>query len=285
MLADVLAAYKLRHLGCAPRTWQQYEATLRRFDRYLLRPATVADLTEDTVVGFLSQVAQTDSPATVATKRAHLLALWQWAARRHLTAEWPDLPAVRPPRRIPTAWSMEQLRSLLVACRGASGLVSGIPASLFWQALVLLLFDTGLRATAAWALRRAEVDLGERTVYVRAETQKQKADQLVRFSPQTGTALSEIWEPPRLLLFPWDRSQRMRYIEYDRLLQRAGLPHGPRDKFQRIRRTTATLGQQYGRAAGFDPSRQLGHSSPEITRRHYLAPTIEVQAADVLPRP
>lgn len=285
MLAELLAAYKLRHLGCAPRTWAQYQATLRRLDHYLLRPAKVADLTEETVVGFLSHVAAIDSPATVATKRAHLLALWQWAAKRHLTAEWPDLPVVKLPQRIPTAWTLEQLRSLLVACRDASGVISGIPAGLFWRALILVLFDTGLRAAAAWSLRRAEVDLDARTIYVRAETQKQRADQLLRFSPQTAAALMEIWEPPRLLLFPWDRSPRMRYIEYERLLQRAGLPHGRRDKFQRIRRTTATLGLQYGRAAGFDPSRQLGHSSPEITRRHYLAPTIEVQAADVLPRP
>mgnify|MGYP001564619267 CR=1 FL=1 len=284
-LAELLYFYQQRRVGRAPRTWAQYQATLRRFDRYLQRPAMVADLTESTVVGFLAHVAESSCLGTVATKRAHLLALWTWAAKKHYTDEWPDLPLVKVPQRIPTAWTVEQVTRLLDACRGMLGLCAGLPAGFFWRSLILVLFDTGLRATAAWSLRQAEVDLAERTMYVRAETQKHRADQLLRFSPQTGDALAEIWQPARALLFPWDRSQRTRYLEFDRLLQRAGLPHGPRDKFQRIRRTTATLGRHYGAAQGFDATAQLGHSSDAITRRHYLAPMFSIQAADVLPRP
>jgi integrase len=68
------------------------------------------------------------------------------------------------------------------------------------------------------------------------------------------------------------------------ILIAAGLPHGPKDKFHKIRKTTAS---HIAKAAGASmASAVLGHSDVEVTKR-YIDPTIagsNVDATSYLPR-
>lgn len=130
-----------------------------------------------------------------------------------------------------------------------------------------------------WAIRRADVDLDRRVVLARWQSQKQKSDQRLSLTAGTVDALRLIWWPERELVFPWVRTPQERYYYLSRLLCLAGLPHTNRDKFGRLRRTTANLCA----ARGVDPTRQLGHSSPEVTRRYYLDDSAGPTAGDVLP--
>jgi integrase len=277
-----------RLAGASPNTIRLHENALYHFYRFLKRPAQLRDFNNNTVTALLAWMAtQTDrrkellSPVTCNKVLKQLLALWRYAALKHLVADLPDVRNLREPKRVPTAWTVEQMGLILDACREAHGFISGIKARLYWTALVLTLYDTGLRSGAAWAIRRANVDQMARLIYVPAETQKNRQDQLVRISPQTVEAIQKIWLPERELLFPWDLNPLYKWNKFRRILKPTGLPTTRRDLFQRIRRTTATL----CKAGGADATEQLGHSSDAITRRHYLAPNISRQAADVLPRP
>jgi integrase len=87
---------------------------------------------------------------------------------------------------------------------------------------------------------------------------------------------------PEDTAIPWDRHPTYVYNRLKIILKRAGLPHGRKDKFHKVRKTTAS----YYEAAGGSAQRLLDHSSPAVTRR-YLDPRIVspgVPAPSVLPK-
>lgn len=252
---------------------------LRQFCRFLGRPALIIDLDEDRISEFLAARLRSHAAITVDRERSKLLALANYAHRRGTLAEVPDVMRVRVLRRSPTSYNLRDIGRLLSVSRGVEGEISGVPAGRFWTALILTVYDTGCRSGAAWALRWA--DWQPPTLLFRAETQKQRADQLLRVSQQTADAIEAIRQPARDLIFTWDRCPMLRYRRVAEIFKAAGLPHGRHDCLQRVRRTTATLMHR----AGGDATAQLGHSSSAVTRRHYLDTAGQLQAADLLPRP
>jgi integrase len=274
-----------RLLGRSPETVRLYGVTFTAFHRFLNREPIVADLDSDTVARFLCSYQLGRAAPTVNKARSQLLALGRYACMLHNLDTPPDVAKLPEARRIKTFWTPEQLKDLVVAAGGVRGAICGIPAALYWQAMIMVAYSTGLRASAVWSLERDRVNLAAGTVHVLAESQKQKADQVLRITPKTVELVRAIWLPPRTLLFPWCHAAKLRYYYFDKILRAAGLPHGRRDKFHRLRRTTANLGVQYGASQGFDPVKQLGHASDSTTRTFYLADDLGVQAGDVLPDP
>jgi integrase len=241
------------------------------------------------VCRFLAWAGETRSPATCNKLRSYLRALLHFAQRQHLLSfDWlDDISRMPSPRRVPRAFLLCELEAMLEACRGLAGAVmQEIPAGLFWEALLLTLYDTGLRVSACLAIQRADVDMDAGWVLVHGETQKQRADQLLGLSEQTVEALRRIWSPPRELLFPWTFSRTALRRRLLSILKRAGVAHGMaaggRGLWQRFRRLTASELQ----AHGANPTAVLGHSSPLVTRA-YLDPRIcgTTRAVDCLPRP
>ncbi len=264
-----------------PETRRKYEILFRHFGRFLGRSPGIADLNEDSIVGFLSAFARGHHPVTTNSSRSQLLALARYAHAKGFIREVPDVAKLKEPRRLPDAWTVEQVGLLLGAARQTRGEICGLPSPRYWSAVILLAYDTGLRAGALFSLPRENVDLCDRTVFARAEIQKQYADQLLRFAEDTAEAITSIWFPERYLLFPWQKHRASLYNHWHRIVGAAGLRCTRRDQFQKFRRTNATIGKRHGA----DATAQLGHSSDYVTRRHYLAPEASVQAADVMPRP
>ncbi len=271
--------------GARPNTLRLYEVLFRHLDKFLGREPLVSDLTEETVARFLRAMADGRAPRTVNKCRDQLLALARFACAKGLLREVPDCMALPEPKRLPDYWEVGELGSLLSAAGSVRGEICGLPAVYWWRSLFLLLFDTGLRISAMMHLPQRCVDLDGRWILATAETQKQFADQRLRFSEQTRTTLLRIWLPTRELLFPWPFDVGTLYNRLSGILRAAGLPCDRRCKFQKLRRTNANLGRKHGGALGFDPCAQLGHSSDAVTREFYLSPESSVQAADVLPRP
>jgi integrase len=81
---------------------------------------------------------------------------------------------------------------------------------------------------------------------------------------------------PEDIVFPWDRCHNYVWKRLEIILKRAGLPHGRKSKFHRIRKTTAS----YAAAAGLDAQKLLDHSDPATTRK-YLDPRIVKQQSPV----
>ena len=272
-----------RLINCNPETSRQYRFMLTLFERHLEYEPTIGDLTEAVVCGFLNTYSEGRSPATVNKARNHLLAIWNFLAKKQMVETFPDIRPIKCFQRTPVAWDTHQVELLLNSAAALPGeVVPGISRSQFFTTLLLLAYDTGLRRGALMGLRRADVDLRRGFVLARAETQKQKADQTLTIHRQTISAIADMWEPDREMLFPFPYHVGTLYYWITKINRLAGLPHSSRDKLHRMRRTTAS----YVKAGGGDPTQQLGHSSPAITEL-YLDPIIcgTNDAASLLPRP
>src|SRR6185312_12388137 len=116
---------------------------------------------------------------------------------------------LKEPRRIPQAWTIGQFSKLVetaylgewLAPTMTAGLIEGVPARLWWTGLLLIAYDSGVRIGALLQLRCDDVDLESGRLFVRAETQKQNADQAFTLDPSTATLLKQFADVPRELLF------------------------------------------------------------------------------------
>lgn len=275
--------YEPRKLVDASKSCRsQYRGNLRAFSRHLGRDAMPADLTDENVMAFIRSLKDKGrSPATCNKIRAQIVALWNFLARKRIVEQYPDVPQLREPTRIPIAWTSEQLSKLFGQLRALPGHVDCIPAADWWLALHGILWDTGLRIGAAIQLEWSHLDLEEGILISPAEIQKQGADQRFVLGPDTLAWLRAIVDPERKAIFPWPRCESSLWAHYERILKKAGLPHDRRSKFHRMRRSHAS----HLKRAGGDPTAALGHSSPRITAR-YLDPNIvgAENAAAKLPR-
>lgn len=268
-------------------TRDQYRVALNHLHRSAGRDVGVSELTDDLVAECMAGLIKLGrSPAMVNKTRIHLLAIWRYAKRRGLIAELPDVDRVREPKRVPKAWTINQIAAILHSARQEAGLICEIAASHWWQALLSVLYDTGLRISATMVLQWDGFDEHGRTLLVPAETQKQNADQLPALSDDSIDALLAI-RGPRPLIFPWpyDRGGPQwptLCCHLRRILARAGLPTTRKDLFHKFRKTHAS----YIKRAGGDPTEQLGHSSQQVTAA-YLDPQIcrRRRQVDLLPRP
>ena len=268
-----------------------YRRALVEFSWFLACDPTFHNLDEDTVERFLVWMKQTGrSNATINKYARYLLAVWNYAWKKRRVADQPrDIRPLSESKRIPDAWSAEQMGRILTAARATKGMIDGIPAPLWWTALLLTAYDTGLRLDALMNARADDYDPGLRWLKIPAELQKQDADQIFRLHPDTVEAIQATAPESRALLFPWpliDHKYKCLRARYRRILAAAGLGTSRHDTFHKLRRTSATAV-----CNAFDKEtaqRHLGHSHPSVTAR-YLDPRLIIPkhntAADVIARP
>jgi len=294
-------AYRpFRLAGKADTTVDAYRAALNHLTNGGPDPALV-DCDAAAIAGCCARLIDAGrSPATADKTRRHLAAILNYAATLGKIDAAPKTDRIDQPKKIPEAWTVEQVAAILDAAKKQPGKIAGIPAPLWWSGLLLVLYDTGLRIGAALALRWEDYRTAPRPhVIARHETQKQKADQLLDLADETVAALNSLAQhlafanvadiPPaaRDCVFPWPHDQgRPNWPtltrRFRKILAAAGLPAGRRDLFHRLRRTTAS----YLAAAGANAQHRLGHSSATVTAA-YLDPRITglVDGAAKLPRP
>lgn len=275
----------LRLRGRSENTARLYGCLLRQFARWLERPATIADLSDELLLAaFLDHRAERHSPWTVEKERAQLVSLARLAFERRLIDRLPACPATPLPLRTPTSWTTAELNRLFAAARGRQGFVGGMPAGHWWATLLLLALESGERIGAL--IQCSRDDLRGELLTVPASARKgRRADRVVSLSPELVTALQTAAAPgrPELLWWPLNRG----YL-WDRLrgiLAAAGLP-GKRVGFHQLRRTGASMLN----AAGGNAAEYLGHgvgSGEKVAATWYVDPRLRPRppAWTLLPRP
>jgi site-specific recombinase XerD len=254
----------------AANTRRLYRTTLRGFDRFLRRAATLADLDDATVGRYLLACRTRGlSPYSVNKERFNLLALWRWAAKKGYVANWPDVEAENCPEHVPLAWSREELARLFAAIRQMPGTIGSIPAARWWEALHLLLWDSGERIAAMLGLAWDDLDLSGGWCLCRAENRKgQRRDRLYPLAADTIAALVAM-PATGPLVFPWPWSRCLLWSRYAEVLKRAGLPFDRKSKFHRMRKSVAS----HARATGLNATELLDHADARTTTA-YIDPRI-----------
>lgn len=267
--------YKPRRL--LPRetgTHISYRAAINRLCDMAGCEVTLEQLSDDLVERLIVWMQQGGwAAATRKRTRGELLAIWRYAWKKKWTETLPrDVEEVRVPLRVPEAWSTEEMGRLLAAAATCDGHVMGIRAALYWPALILLIYDTGLRINTVMQLQTADLDLDRGWIKARWNTQKQKNDQALPLSADSIRLLLATGVQDRPLVFPWPFKHRGQSLcaRLRKLLQLAGLRDTHKDLWHKIRRTNGT----YVADAGGEEAamRQLGHSALSVTRR-YIDPT------------
>lgn len=254
----------LRLIGASQHCIFQYRLNISRFSDWLHRPATTDDLTDENLARFIGTiVADGRSPATANKVLSQLRALWEFAARRGLRTDYPSIRKLTEYKRAPTAWSREQLSTLFHALRSVRGRVCHVRASVWWICLHAVLWDSGARIGAILRAEWSDVDWERGELLLRAEIQKQKADQRFKLHPDT-LALLSLMRQRSGPLFPWPTSRANIWDHYKRILRDAGLPHDRRSKFHRMRRSVAS----WFEASGGNATELLGHSSRKVTEAY-----------------
>ncbi len=261
-------------VGATPDSKKHVLMSIRHLCRFAGRNVMFEDLSDELVSGYMGHMLdQGYARPTVNNNRADILCVWPLPTRRALDG-WPSVDKMQVFRRLPTAWTMEDMGLILAACAATKGMVGEIPACKFWTALVLVMFDSGIRLNTAFSVEVSNLDVRTGWLTVPAEVQKQKAEQRFLLSHQTTSALQILqdeWNRHRRLLFPFPWSEKQMWARLRDILHRAGLPLTRRDLYHKFRRTTAS---HIAAAAGIDAAaRQLGHSGTTVTQR-YIDPRI-----------
>jgi integrase len=264
-----------RESFCKASAKYDYTAVINNLNAYCACEVTLDQLSDDLLERFAAfRLKAGRAIPTVNKDLVVLAALWRYAFRKRKVDDQPrDVEKIRELKRLPEAWSLQQFGKILDAAATEPGTttICDAPASLFWPALLLTLYDTGLRVSALLSLSIHNLDGQRGWLTVPAEVQKQKASQAFPLDTRTLELLLRLpRETDRLFPVPWKDPLPNLQRWYRTILQRAGLPSGKRDLFQKIRRTNAT---QTAVSGGEDAAqKQLGHSSLSLTRRNYIDP-------------
>lgn len=249
------------------QTRKLYRLALSNLDEFLGHSARLSDLTDVNVVGMMGWLINTGRGVVTANnRRNYLLAFWRWCARKKLVDEWPDVDPLEVPDTMPTTWSQEQLVKLFDACANQTGRIGSVEASLWWLAIHLFWWDSGERTGATFKLEWEHFDPSTSAMYVPGDVRKTGKQALYELKPQTVAAFEAIRKPERQLIFEIPFCVGTFYNHYTKLLRSAGLPHGRRDKPQKMRRSFAS----HLEAADGNATEALQHSMRSVTINSYL---------------
>jgi integrase len=271
-LCDVLAVYFLHNLRIrSEHTRDQYRYAIAAFGAAIKKKPSIDDFTDDNVRVMMRWIVeQGRSPVTANDRRIQICALWSWCARRGIVQHWPTVEMFVVPRRIPRAWSEDQLKALMQSCLLARGKIGGIPAPLWWLSFHALQWDSGGRTSELLTARWENFDAGRQLLYIPAESRKgQRKDALYALMPDTVEMLLRI-NVGHPLILPGIGCPSAFYKRYNTILERAGLPTDRRCKPQKMRVSHAS----WLKHRGGDATASLMHESDSTTRRSYLDPSV-----------
>lgn len=275
-------------------TLKDYRGQIVKLSEWLKRPALLSDLVDERVSRFLTELLEVRSSATVLKARSTILAMWRYAWLKSKLDQPPrDVFKPSPHKRAPRAWSVDQIGEILAAFKQAPVIKKRRDGQLVlwddrhWTALILTIYDTSLRITALMKSKRTDLDLLHGILTTDAAIQKEDADGVHELHAGTLAAISRLPEPKRELLFDFPLKMRQIWKKYADILKAAGLPHGSRDKFHKIRRTSYTY--TYALMGPEEATRHAGHSGD--LSQYYLDTSLcrrvakKASPANVIPRP
>ena len=270
VIAEYLLACEIE--GKSPRTVQAYRETLRLFRRVCIAqdlPPTLGEFRAAHIYQFLKAVQ--DSGVSIGTRHRRFRetgTLFSWALRMGYCARHPfaGIPNVRLEQKIIQPYTPEEVRALLAVCDAATEFGCRN------RAIILLLLDTGIRASELLQLTLADIQWDARRIHIRwGKGRKQRVvplggrpaaalrDYLDRFRGDAPGCLFLASRGPRRPLAPFSL-----VTLFDRMGRRAGVHHVHAHRFRHTFATWAIENQ----ARELDVQYLLGHSTSAMVRRY-----------------
>lgn len=253
----------------------QYERDTRQranaLNLYAGHPLALEEVTTPLVNAFLAamQAEGKHYEKTVKGYRDAILCVWRAAWEADLTTHRPErVRAVKVRRKVPVAWTIEEVRKLAETAETLTGNVHGLPVtrSLWFAAYVHLLWCTGLRVGDVLRLTWEQVR-GQGLIV--ASQHKTGYPVLCQLSARAARLVEGIHrKTDSTLVLPWPGARCILDRWFRRLVKASGIrPGGTR----RIRRGGAS---EVERLHPGTAGRFLGHLTPGLAAKHYLDPAI-----------
>src|SRR5438105_2520119 len=181
-----------RHLragGMTPVTVGLYIYRLRRFDAYLRAngmPTGVTAIRREHIESYIVSLQEAGyRPATISLAYRSIQPFWRWLVSEDELRSSPmeRMTSPRVPLDAPPVLREEQMEALLTACSG-----TGFDERRD-TALLLLLYDTGMRRGEIAALQETDIDWLNEVVIIRAGTSKSRRGRTAPFGRRTAKAL------------------------------------------------------------------------------------------------
>ena len=259
-------ALVLRGDGKSPRTIEGYADSIRQLAAFLERGGfpSLMEATAEHIREWLSNLRERgNKPATVNTRYRGVHAFYRWLVEEGEVRENP-LARIRPPQvpeSVQPYYTAEDLQLVLRSLRGRR--LRAIDA-VRTRAVILILFDTGLRASELCSLRLEDVNWDAQTVVVRHP--KGGNERVVSLGT---TAMRSLMSYLRLC------GNRLTKNALKLALRRAFEPAGV--EFKGIHAFRRASGIEYLRQGGQaeDLRVLMGWRSPEMIRRYVKAAEVE----------
>ena len=259
----------------SPNTIDGYTRTLKKFAAFLQEDLPIRSITTKHIQGFL--IAQPVSNTSKHDYYVGLSSLWTWALKEGLvdSHQVRDLIAPKIDTRQVEPFSENDIKLLIHEVSGPS------PYKLRLRAAMLLLLDTGLRASEICSLTIGDLHLKEGYAIVMGKGNKERR---VEFGPRTGQA---VWRyiASRGALQSHDRflisrtGKRLDRDELSKRLHAMGLKAGvAKCHPHRFRHTFAIMFLRNG-GSSLALQRLLGHTTMEIVRRYVKLSEVDLQQA------
>ena len=277
-LRQYLDQYRRSRLDLKDASAEQLSVAVNLLDNWQGSPVQLSALSTDLLSDWLHHLKQSGrSPRTINGRRASIITLWKHAAKKKLAPAFDpdDVPRIKTPRRLPTSWSVDDMRKMLPHIEDS-----------WLKTFISFIYETGCRLSSATLLTWSDWDSERRIMTLPSETSKTGIEQRVKVSKTTADSI-DLLKPLIAVksskIFPCQRDKRPMWRRLRKALKAAGLPHGRRDLFQKIRRTNATQAAVHGSPE--IAQRQLGHTTLRQTLDAYIDPTflVNVHAVDILP--
>ena len=271
-------------------TLRDYDNTFRRFEEFLERDPPLSEIGAAEVTAFLGSLEHL-SAKTLLNYHTGLAALWTWAVKEKIVDEHVvrRVERPKPEQREIVPYSLNDIKAMLEACDRSRDYVRpgkrrcnhSRPTALRDRAIILLLVDTGMRASELCSLRLQNLDLKNSRLLVMGKGDKERR---VQISPRTAQAIwrylstREDASIPRAFLFASQDGFPLSRHSLRRMLKRTGDRAGvPGVNVHRFRHTFAI---QLLRNGGniFALKRLLGHSSLEMVDVYLAIAQADVEA-------
>lgn len=278
------------------RTTKTYRTIFNKFQHFLDNDPSINSVTVHQVEKFLASVPHL-TKKTLLNYHIGLSALWTWALGEELVEKHivRKVARPRPEKRAIQPLSKEDVRAMLEACGqtnpytrpGKRACQNSRPTETRDRAIVLLLLDTGIRASELSGLTITNTDLKNRKILVFGKGSKER---VIPFSASTGKA---IWRyrttrpniQPKDALFltsqenPLD-SDALRLL-VKRLGHRAGVANAHPHRF----RHTFAINFLRNGGNAYVLQMLLGHSTLDMVKRYLLLAGNDAEAAHQLASP
>jgi site-specific recombinase XerD len=236
-------------------------AHCRKFVEWCGRDIHIDEVDCDTVNLWLTQLKESQlSPYTVDTYRRNLLAVWNDAYLSRVNDHSPlRVKRIKKPRRIVEAYTLSELRQLLVTAARLRGRHrNGNRRSDFWQAMIHAAYSSGLRRSDLLLVFRKDIAEDGTLAVVQHKT---GIPLRVRFSQQALQFIARLYCPNGLAL-PWPYRKDALAPRFKAIRNRAGINRGT---LKWIRRAAGSLAEKQHPGDG---PRLLGNS-PHVFWMHY----------------